>query len=78
MYMFDMFEIYYVLILKKTAKIEFLIRTGWGVRTQKVKIKNFKLSKYLLNRVNMQIRLPLLAFSNTGIYHYNHDVESQF
>lgn len=33
MYMFDMFEIYYVLILKKTAKIEFLIRTGWGVRT---------------------------------------------
>lgn len=33
MYMFDMFEIYYVLILKKTTEIEFLIRTGWGVRT---------------------------------------------
>lgn len=26
----------------------------------------------------MQIRLPLLAFSNTGIYHYSNDIESQF
>lgn len=26
----------------------------------------------------MQIRLPLLVFSNTGIYHYSHDIESQF